>query len=783
MLLLKKQIIFFDNYVKSLLFFGLIQNILYICKRKLIHVVTMEHCNDSSFDTHNIINLHENNNVDSQLIISHIDTDGNIQSNEEHQQGVAKLASQFGGKFDMGDLCYIMGLLHDKGKEQKQWQKYIRYVTGQNNDGGGYNHPNHAYVGACMAQKTYPEIAPLIAQPIAGHHRGLYDYDEYVELMKAEIPNDVTMTQKMKYHFPNISNVCKYDYHHIVRMLFSCLVDADSLDTESFMSPVQAKLRGNNQKPQHLLEKLEAYLYELRKNAPKTEVNSIRNYVQEQCIKASQKQIGFYSLTVPTGGGKTLSSVLWALHHAVKNDLQRIIIAIPYTSIVVQTADTLKRIFGEENVLEHHSNFDPEQITSQTRREQLQLATENWNYPIIVTTNVQLFESLFSNKRSQCRKLHNIAKSVIILDEVQTLPLGFYKPIVNTLDTLQRVFGVSVLFTTASQPILSGRIDGCNPTVGFDALPDVHEIIPKGAELHDKLRRVNLEFIDDSKTYDDVATELIKHPRVLCIVNTRKDAKELYERLPDEGLRLHLSRMMCPAHISATIQQIKESLKSDSNEPIRVIATQLIEAGVDVDFPTVYRQEAGLDSILQAAGRCNREGRNGICTTYVFNLRKEHPLPSGFISQTNNARLNMGTHHDWFSPEAMECYFHHLHSRVDNFDVNKMADYLYKMDCEFEEAAHQFKLIDDNSISVIINWGNSMDLYQQLLLQGPSYLLMKKLAQYSINIREKDFMQLKKDGAIEETIEDIFFITNPNYYKTDTGLVTSNQWLEETFII
>lgn len=710
-----------------------------------------------------------------KITISHIDNNGVIQTNEEHQRGVAQRAERFASEFGIGDCGRLMGLLHDKGKEQKEWQKYIQ--------GGAKMGPNHSYVGAIIAQKLYPHIAPLIAQPIAGHHRGLYDYCDYIEETKREIPKDVTLNDTIQYQFPKLTNTKPYDLHHIVRMLFSCLVDADSLDTEAFMTPEQTKLRGSNTSMKELLSMLERYIESLKFNAPNTEVNRIRNYVQEQCIKESQGESGFYSLTVPTGGGKTLASVLWALHHAVKNDLHRIIIAIPYTSIIVQTAAILKKIFGENNVLEHHSNVTPEAVMNIEMRERLQLATENWDYPIIITTNVQLFESLFSNRRSDCRKLHNIIKSVIILDEVQTLPLEFYKPIVHTLDTLQRIFGSSVLFSTASQPILCGRIEGTNPGASFDALQSVKEIIPTGALLHDKLRRVELQFMAGAKNYDEITEELCKHQKVLCIVNTRRDAKELYDRLPKEGICLHLSRMMCPAHVSSTIQKVKEALLAPSDKPIRVIATQLIEAGVDIDFPVVFRQEAGLDSILQAAGRCNREGKCNICTTFVFSLGKEHPLPTGFNSQTNNARLNMGQQHDWFSPEAMTCYFKQLHSRVDNFDSKQMQELLYKPACEFEEAARQFHLIDDQTTSVIINWKESMDIYEKLLSQGPSYDLMKKLAHYSVNIRKRDFEKLQSMGAIEEPFENIYAVTNPCFYKSDTGLTIDNQWLEETFII
>ncbi len=720
-----------------------------------------------------------------KVIISHIrQIDKAIQTNEEHQKGVALLAESFASDFGCGSIGRVMGLLHDKGKEQEDWQRYIQGVTGYNEE---YSYvkqgPNHSYVGACIVQKQYPKLAPLIAQPIAGHHRGLYDYCDYIEETKRELPKDIAWEEPISCSRPSLDNLRQEDWHHIVRMLFSCLVDADSLDTEAFMDPEKACLRGHHTSMVELLEKMESYLQKLRSKSVESEVNRIRNYVQEQCVKESAGNVGFYSLTVPTGGGKTLASVLWALHHAVNNHLRRIIIAIPYTSIIVQTAATLKNIFGEENVLEHHSNVNPEKVENPELREQLQLATENWDYPIIVTTNVQLFESLFSNSRSNCRKLHNIVRSVMILDEVQMLPLSFYKPIVHSLDTLNRIFGTSIIFTTASQPILSGRIESSNPYVGFNALPEVCEIIPQESKLYDKLRRVNLEFRDGAVSYDEIASEISKQHCVLCIVNTRKDAKEIFERLPDKGLRLHLSRMMCPAHIAATISRIKEALKRQIDEPIRVVATQLIEAGVDIDFPVVFRQEAGLDSILQAAGRCNREGRLDICTTYIFSLGKEHPLPPGFISQTNSARLNMGRGYDWFSPEAMTSYFRQLHSRIVSFDQAHIQELLYKPDCEFEEASKRFHLIDDNTIPVIVNWNESINLYQQLHSHGVSYTLMTKLSQYSVNIRMSDFQLLSKSGAIESSFENIFVIPSPTFYKETVGLTTESQWLEETYII
>lgn len=716
------------------------------------------------------------------IIISHVrQIDGIVQSNEEHQRGVAELASKFASEFGMSEWGRVLGLLHDKGKEKKAFQQHIIKESALDSTIKVEGDYRHAYVGALIAKILFPKQHLLMDNALMGHHRGLYDDGDMKEVLKLQIPDDVTIDEiNARLEIPRLEK--PKDIHHLERMLYSCLVDADYLDTEAFMQPEQSKLRGNHESLKVLEGKLEAYLSGLKKNAPDTEVNRIRNEVQQWCIKESVKAQGFYSLTVPTGGGKTLASVLWAIKHTVKNDLKRIIIAIPYTSIIAQTASVLRSIFGEENVLEHHSNVDRTKANDKELSQKQRLATENWDYPIIVTTNVQLFESLFSNKPSDCRKLHNIAKSVLILDEVQTLPMNFLQPVIDTFDTLKRVFGVSILFTTASQPVLSGKILGSNPFVSFEGLSQIHEIVPREANLHDCLRRVKIEFEDDdNKDYDEVAEQISKHSRVLCIVNTRNVAKEIYSRLPKDGICLHLSRMMCPDHVRETIDRVKAALKDPSNNVIRVVATQLIEAGVDIDFPVVFRQEAGLDSILQAAGRCNREGCLEQGETFVFGLQKS--LPPGFMTQTNNARLGMGKDHDWFSPEAMEAYFKQLYSRVNTFDKANIKELLYKPEMQFETAALEFRLIDDNTTSVIVNWKNSMELVERLKNEGVSYSLMKALSQFSVNVRERDLKKLDEAGAIEEVLEGIFVIRDASFYDKQIGLVTDNHWLEETYII
>lgn len=713
--------------------------------------------------------------------------DWEIQSNEDHTKGVAKLASEFASHFEMSEWGKVLGLLHDKGKEQKTFQQHIikssEYDVGVKVEGDS----SHAYVGGLIARQLYPKEACLLVNPLMGHHRGLYDYTDLEDELEKKIPADVNIEiPKYQLSLPKIKYQSK-DFHHLVRMLYSCLVDADFLDTEHFMDNEHSRLRRLRKSLEDLYPLLTNYLSNLKAGAKNTEVNNIRQEIQQYCINESIGPSGFYSLTVPTGGGKTLSSLVWAFKHAIFHQKKRIIIAIPYTSIIVQTASILRNIFGEENVLEHHSNVDPDQLKDGELKERIKLSTENWDAPIIVTTNVQLFESMFASHSSKCRKLHNLCNSVIILDEVQTLPTDFLQPIVDALDSYSRMFKVSVLFTTASQPVLQGEHRGVNPMVKLKGLENIKEIIPQSANLHERLRRVKLEFMDENPcSYEEIVDKINQYDRVLCVVNTRRDAKEIFDRLPNDGINIHLSRMMCPAHISKEIERIKTELKDPNSKVIRVVSTQLIEAGVDIDFPIVFRQEAGLDSVLQAAGRCNREGRLNMGTTYVFSLSKERALPPGFISRTNSARKNMGSCYDWFSPKAMNDYFLQLYARVKDFDKQKIQDSLYKMnELLMETAAEKFKLIDDTTVPVVVNWecGESMSLLEELKQKGPSYHLMKKLSFYSVNINQRQLVDLLKDGIIEEVIAGVYFAPRCSQYSNSLGLLTDNQWLEETFIV
>jgi CRISPR-associated endonuclease/helicase Cas3 len=301
-------------------------------------------------------------------------------------------------------------------------------------------------------------------------------------------------------------------------------------------------------------------------------------------------------------------------------------------------------------------------------------------------------------------------------------------------------------------------------------------------QLHNQLRRVQLHVFDEGKTYDEVAALLSSHKRVLCIVNTRKDAKELYQRLPQEGFTLHLSRMMCPIHVGETIQKVKSVLAANPDAVIRVVATQLIEAGVDIDFPVVYRQAAGLDSVLQAAGRCNREGRQTLGVTHVFSINGRNP--HGSIQDGNQARLALSAENDWFAPATMTEYFKQLYCRKDTFDQKDICHYLYKpTEMCFETASQEFRLIDDTGRSVIVNWQDSLSLVQQLQTCGPSYGLMKQLSKYTVSVTQNDFKDLLKGGFVEEVVEGVFVVKDEAQYSESVGLHTDNHWLEEIHII
>ncbi len=716
-------------------------------------------------------------------IISHLrqDPDWQIQTNEAHCTGTADLAQRFAATFRMGAWGRLLGLMHDRGKESPGFQAYIRRSSGYDEDAYSPLPKHHSIHGAILLHSHRMDALHWLSNPVAGHHRGLYDTDDLdKKLAEEEIPAEISHTlPDVKLELPE-GNLKPSDIHHLCRMLFSCLVDADRLDTERFMNPDKSSLREIGASMETLRERLDRHMTRFQ-NLPKTSLNLLRNRIQELCKKGAKGPSGFYELTVPTGGGKTLASVIWGINHAIHTGKRRVVIAIPFTSIIVQTAATLRDIFGEENVFEHHSAVDDDHSDDKAK-----LTSENWDAPIVVTTNVQLFESIFSNRPSACRKLHALTESVVILDEAQSLPLSFLQPIVDAMQSYHRLFGTSFLLCTASQPVLDGDRKGASGAIFHGIAPtSISPLIPEELALHDRLRRVELKFEKDVWDYDDTARHLEEHERVLCVVNTRRHALEIFNALDKtEVPTYHLSRFMCPAHLMETIDEIKERLKNPGL-PIRVVSTQLIEAGVDMDFPVVYRELAGLDSLLQAAGRCNREGRLDMGATYVFQL--DTPLRGGamaFARDTMKDLLEVSPDADWLDPAMMRTYYTKLYRRTSTFDKEDVTTLLNDpRNCQYETASEKFKLIDEVGMKIIVNFAGASALVEQLKHSGPTRDLARKLGRYTVDVPPRLYHDLFKAGLIEEPYPGFHYIPLAGQYDSSTGLRTSNEYLEQNYVI
>ncbi|HUX65090.1 CRISPR-associated helicase Cas3' [Sulfuricella sp.] len=713
---------------------------------------------------------------------------------DEHLHGVARIAADFATDFDSRDWASIAGLWHDLGKYSAEFQQYIKKVSGYNPEAhieieGAPGRVDHSTAGAIHAVRQFDKHGRILAYLIAGHHAGLPDWhlaetggkalsirlqqSELFERIPVQaIPQNVLTQSKPAFKVCGGEN----GFHLWVRMLFSCLVDADFLDTEAFMDEGKNQARQQFPALAEMLpvfnRSMEAKIAQLIVDqSADTPVNRIRADVLAQCRKQAALSPGMFSLTVPTGGGKTLSSLAFALEHAKHHAKRRVIYAIPYTSIIEQTADVFRGIFCKDDVVEHHSNFDVDRETTRSR-----LAAENWDAPLIVTTNVQLFESLFAARTSRCRKLHNLVNSVIVLDEAQLLPPEFLQPILDTLNLLTTHYGVTVVLSTATQPALNTVKDSFGRTTR-KGLNNVREIIADVDGLYADLERVEVQIPADFNQLTDwesLAAELCQHESVLSIVNTRKDCRELWELMPKGTL--HLSALLCGAHRSAIIADIKARLKR--GEPLRVISTQLVEAGVDLDFPVVYRALAGLDSIAQAAGRCNREGGlTGKGKVVVFVPPK--PAPKGLLRFGEDATKDV-----WYKrpekPLARELftrYFNRFLS-MPNLDEHDIAGALKcgsGLEVQFRTAAEKFRLIDDRETqAVFVRYNEDSEKWINLLrVKGPERWLMRKLQRHAVTIYRYDLNRLLQNGDIKaiENYPDLYAQVGDTLYHKETGLL------------
>lgn len=687
------------------------------------------------------------------------------QNLDTHLKEVAEQAAAFAQCFNSRDAAYVVGLLHDVGKYTTEFQRRLE---------GESLRVDHSTAGGKLLIDRLPKgIGKLFAYIILGHHGGLPDGlsadDSCLEKrLKKTLP---ALQLPDNFKTPTVDILPIRLNHGIqgfqasfwVRMLFSCLVDADYLDTEGFLSPDKSLHRLGYPSIEVLSARLQQYLGKLTSRAIPTRLNRLRAEILSHCNLAAEHKPGFFSLTVPTGGGKTLSSLSFALRHALKHDLQRVIYVIPYTSIIEQNASVFRQAVGDEGVLEHHSNYSP---AEQDQRSDL--AAENWDAPLVVTTSVQFFESLFNNRSSRCRKLHNVAKSVVILDEAQMLPPDVLLPCLEALRELVTNYGCSVVLCTATQPALGRSADFAR---GLDG---VLEIIPEKEKYFRELERVHIQRLGKVGT-KELPELLLEHNKVLCVVNTRKEAADLFAKLNSHGGAFHLSAAMCPAHRSAVLADIKRRL-ADPDSTCRLVSTQLIEAGVDIDFPVVYRALAGVDSIAQAAGRCNREGKlDNLGQVFVFDPEKAPP--TGHLRQAAEAAQSVFRHRDdILHPEAVFEYFSLLYwQRGSGLDAGRILDILEegKAQClfPFREVAEKFTFIPDGSESVIIPWGPEVcRLVDELQTAEPDRRFARRLQPFTVQVYANEIKNLRERGALKRMHDRFDILKDLSLYSNDTGL-------------
>jgi CRISPR-associated endonuclease/helicase Cas3 len=736
-----------------------------------------------------------------------VKADGINDPNEEHWQllhthlrNVAAWARESAEPLGLAAEAEIAGLLHDLGKYSARFQARLhnRSIRGINHWAAGASH-------AAAALKAWG-----VAFAADGHHTGIpaLNEAEAARPLRTTIQNFSDLNRRLELtgqcpesldelldrfesdglKLPAFSPrpiTDKFAEAFRTRLLFSCLVDADFLDTEKHFDPEQSVQRTAvpDLEPEHAQEILKTHLVTKPADGP---VNGLRKQLLNDCLDAAEKPPGLFTLTAPTGSGKTLSSLAFALRHIVhhnakldKDDPQRfrrIIVVIPYTSIIEQTArvyreELFEPEFGEDYVLEHHSAVAPRERkedrghdAEEDRLRRARLAAENWVSPLIVTTNVQFFESLFSNRPSDCRKLHNVARSVVLFDEVQTLPRHLVPSLLSAVCLLTRDYGVTAVFMTATQPAFASA----GEALPYDWKPE--PISTNEAGLAESLRRTHIELPRQGErfTWTDIAAKLTAEPQSLCVVNTAKDARELFrlvrETRPEAAF--HLSARMCPAHRLGKLKLIREELTAGRH--CRLVSTQLIEAGVDVDFAIAYRALGPLDSIIQTAGRCNREGRYAEPRPVVVFRPIEMKLPPGAYALATRKTEEFLTRHPdapLYQPEIYRKYFAELY-KLDGPDRAE-ADKVFKLstDLNFPAAAEACRLVGDEARAVLVKWKRGKELAEKLERQRCLTAAECREAQrFSVNLYQSEFIEAQARGYVYQPAEDWnFWVWNSDY--------------------
>lgn len=710
----------------------------------------------------------------------------------QHLKSTGELAAQRAAAFGGEQAARLQGELHDLGKYTQSFQRRLA---------GDLGRVDHATWGAKIIAERYGQCGQLLAYGIAGHHAGLAngqgqgeriplasrlaatDLDALDPAWERDIALPPKLTLPALKAHPDRK---QFQYAFLTRMLFSCLVDADFIDTENFYLALKGGTSARAEAYptlEELRSRLDTYLGGF---ALQGRVNPVRARILNHARAQAHSNIGLFSLTAPTGGGKTLTSLAFALDHAIHHGLRRIIFVIPFTSIIEQNAAVFRQAFGDlgkQAVLEHHSAF-VEQSTTRSDSEKyqanhkLRLAMENWDAPVVVTTAVQFFESLFAARPSQCRKLHSIAGSVVVLDEAQTMPLKLLRPCVAVIDELARNYRTSVVLCTATQPALE------NPNFR-GGLENVRELAPDPPRLFKELERIRvrrLGVLDDAS----LTQHLRDREQLLCIVNNRHHARTLYQFIQDLPGALHLSTWMCAKHRSDVLEQVRKKLRD--GQPCRLVTTSLIEAGVDVDFPTVLRAEAGLDSIAQAAGRCNREGRRDrdASEVLVFATANDDWAPPPDLRQfAQVAHEVLRRHTDPLAPDAIREYFNLLYwqrgdEQLDKHGLLQLLKSSQMESLPMESLAKKFRMIDDAHVTVIISYDEEARAALKKLgfVQGcmePA----RELQPYGVQISRKVADALRQAHAVqyvepEKWNEQFLMLVNMDLYANSTGLSWDN---------
>jgi CRISPR-associated helicase Cas3/CRISPR-associated endonuclease Cas3-HD len=710
-----------------------------------------------------------------------------------HLRNVGDSARVFAAPFGLANEAELAGLLHDLGKYAERFQGRLRNpaICGINHWAAGAYCATalKAWAAAFAADGHHTGIPPLNSGDTEGSSlretKERFANPNYRLQWTGQCPESVEdllarfIADGLK--LPPFSPRAIQKEHYFeealrTRMLFSCLVDADFLDTEAHFNGDLTELRSvPDLQPEQAETILLNYLNSKRGDGP---VNTLRRQLLKDCLAAAARSPDLFTLTAPTGSGKTLSSLAFALRHIVHHNsklaandptrFRRIIVVIPFTSIIEQTAGVYRELFeeqfGSDYVLEHHSAVAPREQKEEQGRDaeeerlrRARLASENWASPIVVTTNVQFFQSLFSNRPSDCRKLHNVGRSVVLFDEVQTLPTRLVPSLLSGVKLLVRDYGVTAVFMTATQPAFASA----GKALPYDWKPV--EVSSNPGAMAESLRRTSIHLPKQGEevSWPDLAARLTAAPQALCVVNTTKDARELFRLVKGskpEG-SFHLSARMCPAHRQEKLVEIRRRLAPAVNAPCHLISTQLIEAGVDVDFPIAFRAVGPLDSIIQTAGRCNREGRRlEPCPVIVFRPKDGGHLPAGYeqvmkITESFLARFSEAQsriHQPSFYAE----YFGELYGFLGPESRKEDPVFAASEELDFPKAAAECQLVGNETRAVLVKWKRGEKLAEKL--QREKHLTAadcRESQRYSVNLYQSEFFESEAKGYIYQPAE------------------------------